>query len=156
LWSARGTPALRAVARKAHANGKLVCVRLDSASPPVDAGGVHAVRLPRGRAQGAAWRKLLAAKARAVRAEKPERAAAMRLPPRAVRRQVAALPYPASYAKRSDLKLGGFVAGLAAIALVVLAAGTEAYARDPQFAQRIAQLASSAQAQAAELLSAQR
>lgn len=59
LWSggqARG-PALRAAARRAKANGKLVTVRIDASRPPKEAG--RAVKLPQGRQTTRAWRRLL-------------------------------------------------------------------------------------------------
>lgn len=64
LWSraAWGTPALRAAARKARATGSLVCVRLDSAPPPVDA--TRSARLTK----DVAWRRLLSTKARPISA----------------------------------------------------------------------------------------
>jgi hypothetical protein len=71
LWSraAWGTPALRTAARRAHAAGKLVCIRLDSAPPPVQ--GARGVQLKK----GVAWRRLLSAKARpAAVATRPARA----------------------------------------------------------------------------------
>jgi hypothetical protein len=60
VWSraALGTPALRAAARKAHAAGKLVCIRLDSAPPPVH--GAPGAKLT----NQIKWRRLLTAKAR--------------------------------------------------------------------------------------------
>jgi hypothetical protein len=71
LWSraAWGTPALRAAARKAHAAGKLVCIRLDSAPPPVH--GARSAKLT----NQMQWRRLLAVKAKAAPAAvKPTRA----------------------------------------------------------------------------------
>lgn len=59
LWSggqARG-PALRAAARRAKANGKLVTVRLDATCPPKEAG--RALKLPRGKQTTRAWQRLL-------------------------------------------------------------------------------------------------
>jgi hypothetical protein len=59
LWTsgqARG-PALRAAARRAKANGKLVTVRVDSTRPPKEAG--RAVKLPRGKQTTRAWQRLL-------------------------------------------------------------------------------------------------
>ena len=59
LWSggqARG-PALRAAARRAKANGKLVTVRIDATRPPKEAG--RAAKLPRGKQTTRAWQRLL-------------------------------------------------------------------------------------------------
>ncbi|MBN8607883.1 MAG: hypothetical protein J0L81_13285 [Caulobacterales bacterium] len=59
LWSggAARAPALKAAARRAKANGKLVTVRIDASRPPAEAG--RAVDLPRGRQTTRAWRRLL-------------------------------------------------------------------------------------------------
>jgi hypothetical protein len=59
LWSggqARG-PALRAAARRAKANGKLVTVRVDATRPPKEAG--RSAKLPRGKQTTRAWQRLL-------------------------------------------------------------------------------------------------
>ena len=59
LWSAgqARAPALRAAARRAKANGKLVTVRIDATRPPAEAG--RAVNLPRGKQTMRAWQRLL-------------------------------------------------------------------------------------------------
>lgn len=76
LWSreAARAPALRAAAKKALAQDKLTCVRLDAAAPP-SALGARAIALPKGRAAAEIWRRLLsrAPEARAARQARPLR-----------------------------------------------------------------------------------
>lgn len=157
VWSraARGTPALRTAARRAKACGKLVCVRLDAARPPVELGGARAVRLPAGRAEAAAWRKLLRAPARYRAAAAAPAASATLSTRRAVRpTRAPALAASAPTQSRSTVHGARLLAALAALALVVVAAGAEAYARDPNFAARVQTLAELAKSQATEIVAA--
>ncbi len=147
LWSraARGTPALRAAVRRARAKGTLVCVALDAAPPPTGAG--EAKRLPRG---GAAWRKALTAKPRAIDATplraQPRPARARRDPKLRIEKQFKATPL-----SRPRRRGAPVLASVLALALVAAAAGAEAYARDATFAARVNALAAQAQAKAAAL-----
>lgn len=128
LWSraARGTPALRAAARTAKANGKLVGIALDAAPPPVG----RAAQAPRTRA---AWRQLLA-----LPDVKPAARFQPRLPPhnrtaraRFGRQQVIVRPPP-----RDTVGVRTFFA----VALVALAVGAEAYAVNPSVADTVSDL----------------
>jgi len=146
LWSraAWGTPALRAAARKAKATGSLVCVRLDSAPPPLV--GAHSARL----GKRVAWRRLLNTKPSA--------------PVAAVNRPVRARLYTAR-AKRAarpeetvgtDMRLYSESSSRAfaivlSLCLVGAAALGFAYQRYPQVAAPIDSAAAAAYAQASEL-----
>jgi hypothetical protein len=148
LWSraARGTPALRAAVRRARAKGTLVCVALDAAPPP---GGVGQ-RLPR---SGGAWRKVLLCK----RASTAHGAATTRAYPRPAKARREAKPrieQPRASSKGSPAprrKSASLLAALMALALIVAAAATEAYARDAAFAARVQALADAATAQVTQL-----
>jgi len=138
LWSraARGTPALMAAVRRARAKGTLVCVALDGAPPP--AGVAATMRMPR---HSHAWRAALAAKRqRAQQAPTacahPRPARARRDPKLRVTKQFPQRPLPAPPQRGAPA-----LAVLTAFALVAAAAGTEAYARDPSFAHRFAEIA---------------
>ncbi|MGE0739884.1 MAG: hypothetical protein AB7O98_00970 [Hyphomonadaceae bacterium] len=179
LWSraADRTPALRAAARRAKAEGKLVCVQVDGAVPPSDTG--RAVTLPRSRQD---WRRLLGPRApkpaqtsaivarspattkpapRPRRVNEPTRSARARVtaavatpasaPARAPRPRLAATP-PGAATPRRAAPVAKLLGGLAALALIAVAAGTEAYVRDPAFAARVNAMASDAQARASTLV----
>lgn len=149
LWTraAWRAPALRAAAQRAKAKGKLVCVALEAAPPPA-AGRV--VKLsPRGRL---AWRRFLSAKGAIVqkltqaRRTAPARA---KRPPRLARNVILATPTT----KHAPRAVGApMLAALTAFALIVFAAGAEAYARDAAFAQKINAFAQSAQTRATQLI----
>lgn len=157
VWSraARGTPALRAAARRARASGKLVCVAVDAAPPPV---GSRAVALPRDRA---AWRRILLTKAN-TKAQPEPKLARPALRPRRARPQVECTPAPqvtvaaapgkALASRRSG---GVFAVGvLTALALVMLAAGRETYVRDAAFAARVDAMMRTVQMRAADFVGA--
>lgn len=144
LWSraARGTPALRAAAQRAKAKGKLVCVALDAAPPPL---GAKAQKLPR---QRLAWRRLLGSKHRAVVAPlklapqplRPQRAkriarAAMSAPQ--AKATTAARPAPKPQQPRAGSMVALLFGSVTALALVLLAGVAEAYASDASFAARV-------------------
>lgn len=152
VWSraARGTPALRTAARRAKACGKLVCVRLDAARPPVDLGGARAVRLPAGRGAAAAWTKLLRTPARHRQAVTSPVHATLSTR-RAVKRPRSASIAAATIPARGKTQGARLLAALTALALIAIAAGAEAYARDPDFAARLNALATQAQSQASEI-----
>jgi hypothetical protein len=156
VWSrsARGSPALRAAAQQAKARGKLVCVRLDAALPPAELGGQRAVRLPPGPLQDVAWRRLMNPVRRPITA--PTRLVKTRPSTRRAtrRRANAAPPSPARTAHVSATPRQGarLLASLAALALIVLAAGAEAYARDADFAARVKAFASDATARASQVV----
>lgn len=154
VWSraARGTPALRTAARRAKACGKLVCVRLDAARPPVDLGGARAVRLPAGRGAAAAWTKLLRTPARHRHAVTSPVQATLSTR-RAVKRPRSASNAAATIPTRGKTQGARLLAALTALALIAIAAGAEAYARDPDFAARLNALATQAQSQAGEIAS---
>lgn len=156
VWSraARGTPALRAAARRARANGKLVCVTVDAAPPPV---GGRAVALPRDRA---AWRRILNAKKKTQPTPKPVKPAPRpkRARPRAERTpsppasQAAVAAAPKTAPRRSSG--ASAIRVLTALALVTLAAGSETYVRDAGFAARVDAMMRTAQARAADFVDA--
>lgn len=152
LWTraAWRAPALRAAAQRAKAKGKLVCVVLDAAPPP--AAG-QAVRLsPRGRL---AWRRLLRSGGTAAQAKAPITRLSMqprqKRTPRAVQKVIASAP---AVAHKPAMRAVGapMLAALTALALVVLAAGAEAYTRDAVFAEKLNGFAQTAQTRATELI----
>jgi hypothetical protein len=158
LWSraTARTPALRAAARAAKAAGKLVCVRLDAARPPSDVGGAGAIAVPRGRAQRSAWRRMLGPTPSRRPARQEVKPAPSMRPTRTPRRRDAAplrvaasAPAPAPVRSRSTARV---FASLAALGLIALALGAEAYIRDAAFATRVNALAGLVQAQAAEIV----
>lgn len=145
LWSreARGTPALRAVARKAHAAGKLVCVQTDSAPPPVH--GAPGVRMMK----SMAWRRLLSAKTRPARLiSRPARRS-----PSTARAKLAARP---AETVGTDMRLYSESSSRTfAIVLALLLVGAVglgvAYKRYPQVAAPIDGAAAAIYAQASEI-----
>lgn len=146
LWSraAWGTPALRAAARKAKATGSLVCVRLDSAPPPLPA--THSARL----VKRVAWRRLLNAKPSAPVAavHRPSRA-----PLHTARAKRAARP---AETVGTDMRLYSESSSRAfaivlSLCLVGAAALGFAYQRYPQVAAPIDSAAAAAYAQASQL-----
>ncbi|MEZ5959797.1 MAG: hypothetical protein R3C30_05145 [Hyphomonadaceae bacterium] len=145
LWSreARGTPSLRAVARLAQAGGKLVCVRLDTAPPPVE--GAPNVRL----ADRIAWRRILSARANA----KPVADRVIRAPIQTARAKRAGRP---AQQMGTDMRLysDSTTRAFAIVLTLCLLAATGlgiAYSRYPQVAAPIDQAASVAYEQASEL-----
>lgn len=171
LWSraeAR-TPALRAAARQAKAGRKLVCVQLDGARPPSDAGA--AIALPRSSQD---WRRLMTARtprplpsepvryARKLHAPKarltktveaPVVAPAARAAPKAAPAPKAAAPAPkvaktAPVAEAATTKRKG--APVLTIAFVILllaiAGGAATYFLDPGVAAAVNTLVGEAQA----------
>lgn len=149
LWSraAWGTPALRAAARKARATGSLVCVRLDSAPPPVE--GAHLLPLKRNGPQRVAWRRALSSSPRAT----PTRASAppaARTTKRARRTGVAPKPVVEKkmHVKEKNSRL--FAIALTVSLLAIAGAGI-AYGRYPAFAAPIDEAASAAYAKASEI-----
>lgn len=161
LWSggaARG-PALRAAARRAKANGKLVTVRVDATRPPAEAG--RSVTLPRGRQTMRAWRRLLGpqsptptpapaklAPRKLATHAAPTRNAKMRRAPNAAR-AVAVAP---AEAKRGAGPIAVLFSAMAALALIAAAVGAEAYQRDASFAARVNAMAGAAQLRAGEMV----
>ncbi|WP_167755493.1 hypothetical protein [Vitreimonas flagellata] len=172
LWSggqARG-PALRAAARRAKANGKLVTVRLDATRPPKEAG--RALKLPRGKQTTRAWQRLLGPQAptptqtpirpaprksekrtRPIRerkaaaltpapAPKPQAIAAAPTPRVAVARPAPA-PISEKPKKRGMGAFGVLAATLCISALIAIAAGAVFYVRDASFAALVNAFAAS-------------
>lgn len=146
LWSraAQGTPALRAAARKAHAAGKLVCIRLDSAPPPVHG----APMLPLKRT--GAWRQALRAKPRpaAGATTRPVRARLYTARAKRVARPIQTVGtdmrlYSASSSRTFAIVLSLCLIGAAALGL--------AYGRYPQVAASIDGAAAAVYAQASEI-----
>ncbi|MEZ6022480.1 MAG: hypothetical protein R3C16_03470 [Hyphomonadaceae bacterium] len=152
LWSraARGTPALRAAARRAKAKGKLVCVSLDAAPPPT---GGNAVRPPR---QRLGWRPLLAPPRAKPAAQVPpvRRRSSYVATGRAQRdrKQVVIRTAPRPLPK-PPRKGAGPMALAAVVVLIATAAGVETYARDPAFATQVNSMSASARQQAEALVS---
>lgn len=146
LWSraAWGTPALRAAARKAHAAGKLVCIRLDRAPPPVH--GAMSAKLT----NQLKWRRLLAAKARPVAvASAPVRAKIHTARAKRMAR-------PVAEAVGTDMRIYSESSSRAfAIVLAVLLVGAVglglAYTRYPAVAAPIDSAANAAYTQASEI-----
>jgi len=140
LWSraAWGTPALRAAARRAHAAGKLVCIRLDSAPPPVS--GARVSPLPGGRADRTTWRRLLNPKPRtAATAPVTRKRERVEAQPRA-RRNVAAVSVGTpKHRELGDMKEKNSRGFAIALTLTLLAIGATAFAynREPAVAERI-------------------
>lgn len=145
LWSraAWGTPALRAVARRALAKGKLVCVPLDAAPPPVQS--ARGMRLT----DDAAWRRLLSGKARPVAAApvtartRLHTARARRVP-----RQTATVGtdmriHSESTSRAFAIMLTLFIVGVGAL--------SAAYSRYPQVSAPIDHAAASAYAEASKI-----
>ncbi|MBY0567585.1 MAG: hypothetical protein K2P70_09745 [Hyphomonadaceae bacterium] len=154
LWSraAWGTPALRAAARRAHAAGKLVCIRLDSAPPPV--GGTRLARLPRGRADTSAWRRLLHPKAKPLAAtQKQTRAPLQRAARRQRPAQVPSAPAPRAPQESASMKEKNSRGFAIALTLTLLAIGATGYAyqHNAVVASRIDGAAASFYASASEL-----
>ncbi|MDZ4693094.1 hypothetical protein [Terricaulis sp.] len=146
LWSrqAWGTPALRAVARQAHATGSLVCVRLDAAPPPVE--GARQTRF----AKRMAWRRLLSTKAGPVAAA-PRGAARARIhTARAKRVKAKTQPVGTDMRLYSDSSTRAFAIVLT-LCIVSAAALGVAYGRYPAVAAPIDQAAAALYAQASEI-----
>jgi hypothetical protein len=76
----------------------------------------------------------------------------MRSAPRPVRRRVEAVAPSPAPAQTPAKGFGRALGVLAALALIALATGSEAYVRDPAFAARVAELASATQAKAQALI----
>jgi hypothetical protein len=145
LWSraAWGTPALRAAARKAHAAGKLVCIRLDSAPLPVH--GARGTQLKK----GVAWRRLLSAKARPVAvASRPARARISTA--RAKRTARSAETVGTDMRVYSESSSRAFAVVLSVLLLGAVGLGV-AYTRYPEVAAPIDSAANAAYTQASEL-----
>jgi len=153
LWSraAWGTPALRAAARRAHAAGKLVCIRLDAAPPPIS--GARVSTLPRGRADRAKWRQLLNPKRRQIApvAQMTKRPA---IKPRAQRAQRAAIapatpPIQDRSTTMKEKNSRGFAIALT-LTLIAIGATGYAYQRNADVAARIDGAAASVYAEASK------
>jgi outer membrane murein-binding lipoprotein Lpp len=145
LWSraAWGTPALRAAARKAHAAGKLVCIRLDSAPPPVQ--GARGTTLKK----GLAWRRLLSAKARPVAVtSRPARARIYTARAKRVARPAETVGTDMRVYSESSSR--AFAVVLAVLLLGAVGLGV-AYTRYPAVASPIDQAATAAYTQASEI-----
>lgn len=154
LWSraAWGTPALRAAARRAHAAGKLVCIRLDAAPPPV--GGTRLARLPRGRADNATWRKLLHPKAQplAVAQKEARRPASRskRTTQRPAHAPSAPAPAPQESASMKEKNSRGFAIALT-LTLIAIGATGYLYQHDARVAAPIDRAANSLYTEASKL-----
>lgn len=169
LWSAgqARAPALRAAARRAKANGKLVTVRIDATRPPAEAG--RAVNLPRGKQTTRAWQRLLGPQSptptqtpvrpaprkleKRVRPVRERKAAALKPVSAPPKPQAIAAPTPRAATKPAPVKSpppqlnekpkkrGGVIGALAltlfVVALIALAAGAVFYVRDPSFAAQV-------------------
>lgn len=147
LWSRadRGTPALRATARRAQAKGTLVSVALDAAPPPV---GARPIRAPR---ESKAWRRVLAT--RASESAPAGNGARYPRPAKARRIKQTVITTPPRPLPKPPRRPGAPVLGvLASLALIAVAAGSEAYVRDPGFAARVNALAQTTQTRAAEII----
>jgi len=150
LWSraAWGTPALRAAAKKARATGSLVCVRLDSAPPPVE--GAHLLPLKRNGPQRVAWRRALSSSPRAT----PTRASAppaARTTKRARRTGVAPKPVVEKKMLHVKEKNSRLFAIALTISLLALTGAGYAYGRYPAFAAPIDEAATAAYTKASEI-----
>ncbi|ANP47217.1 hypothetical protein [Candidatus Viadribacter manganicus] len=149
LWSraAWGTPALRAAARKAHATGSLVCVRLDAAPPPVE--GAHLLPLKRNGSQRTAWRRALSSSPRATPA-RTSAPPATRSTKRA--RRTGAAPKPVVEKKMQVKEKNSRLFAIALTITLLAATGAGyAYGRYPAFAAPIDQAASAAYTKASEI-----
>ncbi len=145
LWSraAWGTPALRTAARRAHAAGKLVCIRLDSAPPPVQ--GARGVQLKK----GVTWRRLLSAKARpAAVATRPARARISTARARRIARPAETVGTDMRVYSESSSR--AFAVVLAVLLVGAVGLGV-AYTRYPAVAAPIDSAATAAYTQASEL-----
>jgi hypothetical protein len=146
VWSRTAPPALRAAARRAHAAGKLVCIRLDSAPAPVK--GAPGARFTK----GVAWRRLLSAAARpAAEASRPARArihAARAKRTKRVSQKVETVGtdmrlYSESSSRTFAIVLAFCLAGAVGLGI--------AYSQDPRVAAPIDRAVAAAYAQASEL-----
>ncbi len=149
LWSraAWGTPALRVAARKARRTGSLVCVRLDTAPPPVE--GAHLLPLRRNGPQRLVWRHALSSSPRAT----PARALAppaARTTQRARRTGVAPKPVVEKKMQTKEQNSRLFAIALT-VSLLGLAGAGIAYGRYPAFAERVDSAASVAYTEASEI-----
>ncbi|MES1200598.1 MAG: hypothetical protein ABUS57_04025 [Pseudomonadota bacterium] len=113
LWSreAAEAPAVRALAERAKANGKLALARMDQSAPPMGFTGANLANWA-GRDQTRAWRQLLTT----IRAAAPVRASGRKSAPAAAAKSASTSAPPAS-----EKKSGG--AGLAIGLVVLLALG---------------------------------
>lgn len=150
LWSraAWGTPALRAAARRAHAAGKLVCIGLDSAPPPIR--GAKLSRLPRGRAHPDAWRRLLHPKPQPLAITSPKTRKVAQ--PRAARRPRPSVkpPAPVESAAMKEPNSRGFAIALT-LTLIAVAATGYLYQQDVRVSAPIDQAANSFYTEASKL-----
>lgn len=154
LWSggAARAPALKAAARRAKANGKLVTVRIDSTRPPAEAG--RAVTMPRGRQTTRAWRRLLGpqsptptqtptkpAPRKLEKRTRPTRgrdtSVATSTPPPATRQARVTQTPSATPRKRGMGALGVLTTTLFVGAFIAIGAGAVFYVRDATFAAQI-------------------
>ncbi len=144
LWSrqAWGTPALRAVARRAHAAGSLVCIRLDAAPPPVE--GARSARL----AKRVPWRRLLSDRARPAGAPAPLTRTYTRT---ARAKRAARIPSQAGTDMRHSDSSSRSFAIVLTLFLVGAVALSVAYQRYPEVAAPINDAASAAYTQASEI-----
>jgi hypothetical protein len=145
VWSraALGSPALRAAARKAHAAGKLVYVRLDSAPPPVH--GAPSAKLT----NQMKWRRLLAAKAKpAATASRPARARISTARARRASRPAETVGTDMRLYSESSSRAFAIILAVLLVGAVGLGA---AYTRYPAVAAPIDQAAAAVYAQASEL-----
>lgn len=158
IWSraARGTPALRAAARRAHETGKLVSVSVGAAPPPVSG---RSIAPPR---QSAAWRGVLTTTrplpdrptplarnplAASRKSKKPERTRVAATVRAASAPTSAPTPAPRAPAKQRNV---GRV--LAVLSLISLGACVEVYAAGGSFAANIDSLLQAAQASVSDFL----
>ncbi len=137
LWShdAARVPNLRVIARMARAMGKLACVRLDGAKPPPGLCSKVSIRLPRGRAQSTAWRRLLQGR-RARGADTLSTST-----------HAAAIAEPASPASG-----GSRLTGIAVAASFALMVAGALYIVDSDFAARVNAFAGNAHARAGAIV----
>lgn len=146
LWSrqAWGTPALRAVARQAHATGSLVCVRLDAAPPPVE--GAPSTRLTK----HVAWRRLLSAKPRTNASAPSVARRAMHQTTRAKRPMRQVETVGTDMRLHSESSSRAFAIALTVCLVSAVALGV-AYTRYPEVAAPIDTAAAAAYAQVSEI-----
>jgi len=144
LWSrqAWGTPALQAVARRAHAAGSLVCIRLDAAPPPLE--GARSARL----AKRIPWRRLLAHHARPAAAPAPLARTYIRT---ARAKRAVRIPSQAGTDMRHSDSSSRSFAIVLTLFLVGAVALSAAYQRYPEVAAPINDAAAAAYTQASEI-----
>jgi hypothetical protein len=129
LWT-KGSPrgsALRATARRARAEGKLICARLDGAKPPKDIG--RGIAAPRGRHAARAWLKLIGAQQAAVPpSPTPRKAAAA---------TAASKPATIVGAAQAAKGGGGMLMGIGAFVVLAIGAGAAAYVLVPGLSDNV-------------------